>query len=194
MNYSLVPSEVIEQHIYLIRDQKVMLDRDLADLYGVSTKVLNQAVKRNLERFPEDFMFQLFSDEAETRWNHVRAGRSRSQIVTLKRGENIKYQPFAFTEHGILMLSSVLRSERAIAVNIAIMRAFVKLREMLASQKDLVRRLDGLEQKYDKHFQVVFDAIRQLMTPLEKPKRQIGFRVKEPQTIYHTRRQRNRKN
>ena len=137
MNYSLVPSEVIEQHIYLIRNQKVMLDRDLADLYRVSTKVLNQAVKRNLERFPEDFMFQLSSDEAETWWNHVLVGRSRSQIVTLKRGENIKYQPFAFTEHGILMLSSVLHSERAIAVNIAIMRTFVKLREMLASQKNL---------------------------------------------------------
>ena len=193
MSYSLVPSEVIEQHIYLIRNQKVMLDRDLADLYGVSTKILNQAVKRNLERFPEDFMFQLSSGEAETWWNHVLAGRSRSQIVTLKRGENIKYQPFAFTEHGILMLSSVLRSERAITVNIAIMRAFVKLREMLASQKNLVHRLDELEQKYDKHFQVVFDAIRQLMTPPEKPKHKIGFRVEEPKAIYRTRRKRNRK-
>jgi hypothetical protein len=194
MNYSLVPSEVIEQHIYLIRNQKVMLDRDLADLYGVSAKILNQAVKRNLERFPEDFMFQLSSDETETWWKHVLAGRSRSQIVTLKRGENIKYHPFAFTEHGILMLSSVLRSERAITVNIAIMRAFVKLREILASQKNLVHRLDELEQKYDKHFQIVFDAIRQLMTPVEKTKRQIGFHVKEPQAIYRTRRQRNRKN
>jgi len=193
MNYSLVPSEVIEQHIYLIRNQKVMLDRDLADLYGVSTKVLNQAVKRNLERFPEDFMFQLSSDEAETWWNFVLSRRLRSQIVTLKQGQHLKYQPYAFTEHGILMLSSVLRSERAIAVNIAIMRAFVKLQEMLASQKNLVRRLDELEQKYDKHFQVVFDAIRQLMTPLEKPKRQIGFRVKEPQAMYNTRKLRNRK-
>jgi phage regulator Rha-like protein len=137
MNYNLVPSEVIEQHIFLIRNQKVMLDRDLADLYGVSTKVINQAVKRNLKRFPEDFMFQLSSDETETWRNHVLAGRSRSQIVTLKRGENIKYQPFVFSEHGILMLSSVLRSERAITVNIAIMRAFVKLREILASQKIL---------------------------------------------------------
>ncbi|MCX6122079.1 MAG: ORF6N domain-containing protein [Ignavibacteriales bacterium] len=193
MNYSLVPSEVIEQHIYLIRNQKVMLDRDLADLYGVSTKILNQAVKRNLERFPEDFMFQLSSDESETWWKHVISERSRSQFVTLKRGENIKYQPFAFTEHGILMLSSVLRNERAIAVNIAIMRAFVKLREILASQKDLVRRLDELEQKYDEHFQVVFDAIRQLMTPPEKPKHKIGFCVEEPKAIYRTRRKRNRK-
>jgi len=113
--------------------------------------------------------------------------------VTLKRGENIKYQPFAFTEHGILMLSSVLRSERAIAVNIAIMRTFVKLREMLASQKDLVRRLDDLEQKYDKHFQVVFDTIRQLMTPPLKPKHKLGFRVDEPKAFYRTRRQKNRK-
>jgi len=193
MKYSLVPSEVIEQHIYLIRNQKVMLDRDLADLYGVSTKVLNQAVKRNIGRFPEDFMFQISSDEAETWWNNIQTSRSRSQIVTLKRGENIKYQPFAFTEHGILMLSSVLRSERAIAVNIAIMRTFVKLREMLASQKDLVRRLDVLEQKYDKHFQVVFDTIRQLMTPPLKPKHKLGFRVDEPTAFYRTRRQKKRK-
>jgi hypothetical protein len=193
MNYSLVPSEVIEQHIYLIRNQKVMLDRDHADLYGVSTKILNQAVKRNLERFPEDFMFQLSSGEAETWWKHVLSGRLRSQIVTLKQGQHLKYQPYAFTEHGILMLSSVLRSKRAIAVNIAIMRAFVKLREILASQKDLVRRLDELEQKYDEHFQVVFDAIRQLMTPPEKPKHKIGFRVEEPKAIYRTRRKRNRK-
>jgi phage regulator Rha-like protein len=194
MNYSLVPSEVIEQHIYLIRNQKVMVDRDLADLYGVSTKVLNQAVKRNIERFPEDFMFQLSSDEAETWWNFVISERSRSQFVTLKRGENIKYQPYAFTEHGILMLSSVLRSERAIAVNIAIMRTFVKLRKILASQKDLVHRLDELEKKYDDHFQVVFDAIRQLMTPPEKSKRRIGFQVDEPKAIYRIRKQRNRKN
>jgi phage regulator Rha-like protein len=194
MNYGLVPSEVIEQHIYLIRNQKVMVDRDLADLYGVSTKVLNQAVKRNLERFPEDFMFQLSSDEVETWWNFVISERSRSQFVTLKRGENIKYQPYAFTEHGILMLSSVLRSERAITVNIAIMRTFVKLRKILASQKDLVHRLDELEKKYDDHFQVVFDAIRQLMTPPEKPKRRIGFQVDEPKAIYRIRKQRNRKN
>ena len=193
MKYSIVPTEIIEQRIYLIRNQKVMLDRDLAELYGVSTRVLNQAVKRNIDRFPEDFMFQLTLDEADVWWKHVLAGRSRSQFVTLKRGENIKYQPYAFTEHGILMLSSVLRSERAVAVNIAIMRTFVKLREMLASQKDLVRRLDELEKKYDKHFQVVFDAIRQLMTPPEKPKRQIGFVVKEPIAIYSVNKNRNRK-
>jgi hypothetical protein len=113
--------------------------------------------------------------------------------VTLKRGENIKYKPFAFSEHGILMLSSVLGSERAIAVNITIMRTFVKIREMLASQKDLVHRLDELEQKYDKHFQVVFDAIRQLMTPSEKSKRSIGFRVGESKAIYHSRKPKSRK-
>jgi hypothetical protein len=193
VKYSIVPTEVIEQHIYLIRNQKVMLDRDLADLYGVQTKVLNQAVKRNLDRFPEDFMFQLNEEEARIWWKHILAQRLRSQIVTLKQGQHLKYQPYAFTEHGILMLSSVLRSERAIAVNIAIMRTFVKLREILASQKDLVYRLDELEKKCDRHFQVVFDAIRQLMAPPEKPKHQIGFHIKEPKATYHPRKQKNRK-
>ena len=193
MKSSIIPSEMIEQRIYVIRSHKVMLDRDLAELYGVPVKVLNQAVRRNRGRFPEDFIFQLTSEEAEVWWKHILLVRSRSQIVTLKRGENVKYQPYAFTEHGILMLSSVLRSERAIAVNIAIMRAFVKLREILASQKELVCRLDELEQKYDRHFQVVFNAIRQLIAPAEKPEHQIGFRVKESKAMYHTRKQRNRK-
>jgi hypothetical protein len=187
MKYSLVPAEVIDRHIFLIRNQKVMLDRDHADLYGVSTKILNQAVKRNLERFPEDLMFQLSSSEAETWWKHVLSARLRSQNVTLKQGQHLKYQPYAFTKHGILMFSSVLRSERAIAVNIAIMRAFVKLREILATQKDLVRRFAELEQKYDEHFQVVFDAIRQLMVPPGKPKRPIGFKVGEIQAKYKVR-------
>jgi hypothetical protein len=113
--------------------------------------------------------------------------------VTLKRGENIKYQPYAFTEHGILMLSSVLKSERAVAVNIAIMRTFVKLRQLLASQKDLIYRLNELEKKYDKHFQVVFGTIRQLIAPPEKPKRPIGFHVREPKATYHPRKHVNRK-
>ena len=193
MNNLIIPNEVIEHRICFIRQQKIMLDRDLAELYGIQAKVLNQAVKRNLERFPEDFMFQLTSEESELWLGHIYGNRSRSQFVTLKRGENIKYQPYAFTEHGILMLSSVLRSERAIAVNIAIMRAFVKLRAILASQKDLMYRLDELEKKYDKHFQGIFDAIRQIIASPEKPKRPIGFQVREPKAKYHPRKQVNRK-
>ena len=167
---SLIPVETIEQHIFLIRGQKVMLDYDLAKLYGVKTKILNQAVKRNIKRFPRDFMFQLNLQEVRS---------SRSQFVTLKRGENIKYLPYAFTEHGILMLSSVLNSERAVQVNIEIMRAFVRLREMIASNKELSRRLDELEKKYNSQFKVVFDAIRELMTPPPVPHRGIGFRREE---------------
>ena len=145
-----------------------MLDYDLAELYGVETKILNQAVKRNMKRFPGDFMFQLSFQE-------VRG--LRSQSVTLKRGQHIKYRPYAFTEHGILMLSSVLNSERAVQVNIEIMRAFVKLREMLASHKDLALKLAEMEKKYDSQFKVVFDAIRELMTPPEPKPRRIGFRA-----------------
>jgi len=145
-----------------------MLDYDLAELYGVETKILNQAVKRNMKRFPGDFMFQISFQE-------VRG--LRSQSVTLKRGQHIKYRPYAFTEHGILMLSSVLNSERAVQVNIEIMRAFVKLREMLASHKDLALKLAEMEKKYDSQFKVVFDAIRELMTPPEPKPRRIGFRA-----------------
>jgi ORF6N domain len=169
-----LPDESIEDTILLIRGQRVILDHDLARLYGVATKVLNQAVKRNLDRFPEDFMFQLTKVEVDEweRWKH-----SRSQIVTLKkiRGANIKYQPYAFTEHGILMLSSVLKSPRAVQVNIQIMRTFVRLRQMLGSNEKLIERLDELEEKYDANFKIVFSAIRQLMSPAvtRKP---IGFR------------------
>ncbi|MBI3193174.1 MAG: ORF6N domain-containing protein [Ignavibacteriae bacterium] len=184
---TLIPIERIEQKIFLIRNQKVMLDRDLAELYGVETKVLKQAVRRNINRFPSDFMFQLSKEETEAWFEEALGTRSRSQFVTLKRGENIKYQPFAFTEHGILMLSSVLRSERAVAVNIAIMRTFVRLRHMLESNTELARKLEALEKKYDAQFKVVFDAIRQLMTPPEKPKRPIGFRVEEPKAKYTVR-------
>lgn len=145
------------------------MDRDLADLYGVPTKAFNQAVKRHTDRFPPDFMFQLTEQEAQ-------GVRSRSQSVTLKRGQNIKYRPYAFTEHGILMLSSVLNRERTIQVNIEIMRAFVNLRRMLASNAGLSRRLDNLESKYDRKFKVVFDAIRQLMSPSLTGRKQIGFR------------------
>ncbi len=175
-NTSLIPIERIEKAIYLIRGEKVMLDRDLANLYGVSTKVFNQAVKRHRDRFPPDFMFQLTIGEAREWWLAVNANRLRSQTVTLKRGQHLKYRPYAFTEHGILMLSSVLNSERAIQVNIEIMRAFVKLRQMLASNAELSRRLDELESTYDHQFKVVFDAIRKLMSPPVRDRKEIGFR------------------
>jgi hypothetical protein len=173
----LVPAERIEQSILMIRGHKVMIDRDLAILYGVSTKALNQAVKRHKDRFPEDFMFQLTMEEAKLWWSQVRDIRLRSQIVTLKRGQHIKYRPYAFTEHGILMLSSVLNSERAIQVNIEIMRAFVRLRRILLSHAELARKLEALEGKYDTQFKVVFDAIRQLMAPPVAKRRPIGFRI-----------------
>ncbi|NWG01918.1 MAG: ORF6N domain-containing protein [Syntrophaceae bacterium] len=174
---SLIPIERIERSILMIRGQKVMLDRDLAYLYGVPTKVLNQAVKRHKDRFPEDFMFQLTMEEAKLWWTNIRGDGLRSQIVTLKRGKHIKYRPYAFTEHGILMLSSVLNSERAIQVNIEIMRAFVRLQRILSSHADLARKLDELEKKYDAQFRVVFDAIRRLMAPKEPEpsKKRIGF-------------------
>ncbi len=167
---SIVPVAQIERKIYLIRGQKVMLDSDLAELYGVTAGRLNEQVKRNIKRFPYDFMFQLSKDEAAF---------IRSQIATLKagRGHHRKYLPYVFTEQGVAMLSSVLSSERAIDVNIAIMRAFVKLREMIVSHKDLAKRLDDIEKKYDAQFRVVFDAIRELMSPPVKTlKRKIGFR------------------
>lgn len=166
---SLIPVEFIEKKILLIRGQKVMLDSDLAELYGVETRVLNQAVRRNIQRFPEDFMFELSAEENDS---------LRSQFVILKksRGQHRKYLPYAFTEQGVAMLSSVLNSNRAIEVNILIMRAFVKLREMISSHKDLAKKLEDLEKKYDSQFKLVFDAIRQLMAPPEpKKKRPIGF-------------------
>ncbi len=148
---SLIPIERIEKAIYLIRGEKVMLDRDLAALYGTSTKVLKQTVNRNLDRFPNDFMFVL---------NRVEFENWRSQFVTSNADrKGLRYAPMAFTEHGILMLSSVLKSARAVKVNIEIMRAFVRLRQMLASNTELSHRLDELESKYDRQFKVVFDAI-----------------------------------
>ena len=166
---SLVPVESIEKAILLVRKQKVLLDANLAALYGVETRVLVQAVKRNLERFPEDFMFQLSREETDF---------LRSQIVTLKmgRGQHRKYLPYVFTEQGVAMLSSVLRSSRAIQVNIEIMRAFIRLRQMLASHAELARKFDALEKKYDAQFKEVFEAIRQLMAPPEPKQRAIGFR------------------
>ena len=170
-----IPIEQIEQAILLIRGQKVMLDADLAVLYNVSTKALNQAVKRNERRFPRDFMFSFTKEE-------------KDELVTnCDRFERLKHSsslPRAFTEQGVAMLSSVLNSERAIDVNIEIMRAFVRLRQMLSAHKDLERKLIALEKKYDEQFKVVFDAIRALMAPTQKPKRKIGFEVKEPKARY----------
>jgi hypothetical protein len=170
---SLVPVDQIERSIHLIRGQKVMLDRDLAELYGVETRVLNQAVGRNVERFPEDFMFALTREEI----------MRISQTVT---SSEIKYSKRvrAFTEQGVAMLSSVLRSKRAVQVNIEIMRAFVRLRQMLSAHKDLERKLAALERKYDDQFKIVFEAIAELMTPPEKPPRKIGFEVKEGRAKY----------
>jgi phage regulator Rha-like protein len=170
---SLVPLERIERAIILVRGDKVMLDSYLAEIYGVETRILNQAVKRNTSRFPSDFMFQLTLEEAEA------ILRSRSQSVTLKRGQNIKYLPYAFTEHGALMLANVLNSERAAQTSVMVVRAFVKLRQMLASNAELARKLAAMEKKYDAQFKVVFDAIRQLMSPPAKPKREIGFHAKD---------------
>lgn len=167
MKNGLVPAEVIETKILLIRDRKVMLDRDLALLYGVETRALNQAVRRNLDRFPEDFMFQLTKDEADE--------LSRSQFVTLKQGQNIKYLPYVFTENGVAMLSSVLNSDRAVQVNIQIMRTFTRLREILMTHKDLQRKIEDMEQRYDERFTVIFDAIKRLLHEPEKPKKRVGF-------------------
>lgn len=169
---------VVENRIFFIRGHKVMLSTHLAELYGVEVRSLIQAVKRNLDRFPEDFMFQLTWSEVEI---------LRSQIVILRgiHGKHIKYLPYAFTEQGVAMLSSVLSSKRAIQVNIAIMRAFVKLRQFLSTHKELAHKLNELESKvgqHDKEIQIIFEAIKKLMTPPppphpESPKRKIGFRV-----------------
>jgi hypothetical protein len=172
----------VERRIYLIRREKVMLDYDLAELYGVPTRILNQAVKRNRDRFPKDFMFQLSKAEATALRSQIvilDAPNGPPQPVTGQRGKHSKYLPYAFTEQGVAMLSSVLRSKRAVQVNIAIMRTFVRLREMLLSNAELRRKLEALEKKYDAQFKVVFDAIRELMTPPEPPKRQIGFHSTE---------------
>jgi hypothetical protein len=163
----VVRQEVIERIIYMIRGHKVMLDSDLADLYGVETKMLVRAVKRNADRFPIDFMFQLDNKEFEN---------LRFQFGTSSRWGGRRYLPYVFTEQGVAMLSSVLKSERAIQVNIAIMRSFVKIREMLSAHKDLARKLEEIEKKYDSQFRVVFDAIRQLMSTPEKKMKEIkGF-------------------
>jgi hypothetical protein len=167
----------IQQAILLIRGQKVMLDRDLSALYGVETKALKRAVTRNADRFPIDFMFVLDAQEVAT---------LRRQIGTSKteRRGGTQYPSMAFTEQGVAMLSSVLNSSRAVHVNIAIMRAFVQLRNLLSTHAALARKLEELEEKYDSQFRIVFDAIRQLMTPPDPPRKKIGFSVREAQARY----------
>jgi hypothetical protein len=171
----------VEGRILLIRGQRVMLDADLAALYGVSTRVLNQAVKRNRERFPEDFMFRLTeAEKAEviTNCDHLRPLRFSPSL------------PHAFTEHGAIMLASLLNTRIAVQASVQVVRAFVRLREILATHKDLARKMEELEEKYDAQFKVVFDAIRQLMAPAEKRRRSIGFRVEEARPVYRLRRRR----
>ncbi len=178
---SLVPLEVIEQKILLIKGQKVMLDSDLAALYGVTTKRLNEQVRRNVKRFPADFMYQLSREEFES---------LKSHFATSSSWGGRRTRPFVFTEQGISMLSSILNSDRAIEVNIQIMSTFVKLREMMLSHKDLTKKLNELEKKYDGQFQIVFEAIRQLVEVEEKPKRKIGFIARERPAVYRISRKR----
>jgi len=171
----VIPVDQIESIIFLIRAQKVMLSPHLAELYNVEPRVLVQAVKRNIDRFPRDFMFQLSDDEF---------ANLKSQIVTSSWGGPRRAKPYAFTEQGVAMLSSVLRSKRAVQVNIEIMRAFVRLRQLLSSHTELAAKLLEMEKKYDEQFKIVFDAIRQLMAPTETKKKKIGFMVKEKQKAY----------
>jgi len=179
MSDNVMPVERIERSIYLIRGQKVMLDRDLAVLYGVETKRLKEQVRRNIERFPNDFMFVL-SDEEFANW--------RSHFATSNSDRmGLRHAPMAFTEQGVAMLSSVVNSARAIAVNIAIMRTFVKLRQMLDSHARLAKKLAGLEAKYDEQFRVVFEVLNELMAAPEPKRKPIGFSVKERRASYSAR-------
>jgi hypothetical protein len=202
MSREIIPIERITHAIYLLRGQKVMLDFDLAALYGVATKVLNQAVKRNRERFPADFIFQLTAQDRSNLRSQIvtssqqildnqRTPTNWSQFVTgsSKHGGE-RYLPYAFTEQGVAMLSSVLNSERAVKVNIAIMRAFVKLRKTLETNREFARKFSELEKRIGKHDQeiaAIIEAIRQLMTPPETPRREIGFHVREKAPRYRTR-------
>jgi hypothetical protein len=174
---TMITTESIERKIYIIRGMKVMLDSDLAELYGVATKVLLQAVKRNEKRFPLDFAFHIENHDVVV---------LRSQFVTSSLGHGgRRYKPYVFTEQGVAMLSSVLNSDRAIEVNIQIMRAFVELREMIASHQELAKRLDEMENKYDSQFKIVFDAIRALVAQPEPKQKKIGF-IKENSAHYRT--------
>jgi hypothetical protein len=162
-----VPPEIIESKIFVIRGEKVIIDHDLAKLYGVTTKALKQSVKRNICRFPIDFMFELSVEEFQN---------LRSQFVTSKRG-GLRFLPYAFTEQGVAMLSGILNSERAINVNIAIMRAFVQMRRLMETHKDLAKKLEEMESKYDDQFRIVFEAIRQLIQQENEPRNPVGFRI-----------------
>lgn len=171
-----LPTEIIASKIYLLRGQKIMLDRDLAELYGVETAQLKRAVRRNIDRFPDDFMFELSKHELDD---------LRCQFGTSKWG-GTRFRPFAFTEQGVAMLSGVLNSDRAIKVNIQIMRTFTQLRNMLVSHGDLKRKIEAMEKKYDEQFRIVFEAITQLIEEDEKPKKKIGY-IKEKQNPYRSR-------
>lgn len=169
---NVISEDLILTKIYFIRGQKVMLDKDLAELYNVETRVFNQAVKRNSNRFPEDFMFQLTLEEEEER------SRSQSVILNKGRGSNTKYLPYAFTEMGVAMLSSILNSELAIKVNIQIVRLFTRMREMLSTHKDILLKLEEIEKKvntHDQEIQVIFEYLKQLLNPPNPPRRRIGF-------------------
>lgn len=170
MSDQLLPDEVVMSKIYLVRDQKVMLDIDLAELYGVETRVLKQAVRRNMERFPDDFMFELNQKEKDA---------LRSQSVILKRGEHSKYLPYAFTEQGVAMLSSILKSKTAVAVNIQIIRIFTRLREMLLTHKDILIKLEQIESRLDKHdskIELLFNYLGKLVEKEDKPRNRIGYK------------------
>jgi len=177
---ALIPEGQIEQSILIIRGQKVIMDSDLARLYGVATKALNQAVKRNVERFPDDFAFRLSPEEAADflRIRKITAIKkeNRSHSVTgSQKHRDPRNLPYAFTEHGALMAANILRSRQAVEMSVFVVRAFVRLRQWLASNAELARKLKALEKKYDAQFKVVFDAIRELMTPPDKPRRRIGY-------------------
>jgi len=178
-----LPVEKIASKIYLIRKQKVMIDRDLASLYEVDTAQLKRAVKRNIERFPKDFMFELSKEEL-VEWR-CQFGTSNADKMGLR------YAPMAFTEQGVAMLSSVLNSKRAIQVNIQSMRTFTRLRQMLSTHEELKKKIENMEKKYDENFKIVFEAIKQLLETEEKPKKRIGFTVKERQAKYGKRAKKN---
>jgi hypothetical protein len=199
MSKAIIPIPRIAQRIVFLRGERVLLDFDLAALYGVETRVLNQAVKRNAQRFPSDFMFQLSEQEMETVSQFVipaegpgkRGGRNSSQsVMSSRKYRGKRYRAYAFTEQGVAMLSSVLKSDRAVKVNIAIMRAFVKLRETLETNRELARKFAELEKRVGKHddeIDAIIDAIRQLMAPPVKPRREIGFHVREKAPRYRAR-------
>jgi hypothetical protein len=198
MSKEIIPVERIAQRIFVLRGERILLDFDLAALYGVAAKILNQAVKRNRKRFPADFMFQLTAETRFLRPHPLGVDRQPSEneptatnwsqfVTSSRKHRGAKYRPYAFTEQGIAMLSSVLNSERAVKVNIAIMRAFVKLRQTLATNRELAQKFSELERrvgKHDEEISAILEAIRQLMTPPEKPRREIGFHVREKAARY----------